>query len=96
MTSQVLRLGARYTVKRDKWSFYGGLAYEHELDGKATGKADGYAIEGADTSGGSLRGEIGATMKPGDNSPITLDLNLSAFAGKKRGFTGGVSVMFML
>ncbi len=96
VTSQMIRLGARYTVKQDKWSLYGGLAYEHELDGKATGRADGYAIEGADTSGGSVRGEIGATMKPGENSPILLDLNLSAFAGKKRGFTGGVSVVFML
>ena len=24
-------------VKRDKWNFYAGAAYEHELDGKATG-----------------------------------------------------------
>ena len=95
VTSQVLRVGARYTVKRDKWNFYGGLAYEHELDGEATGKADGAPIRGADTKGGSFRGEIGATMTPGENSPWSLDLNLSGFAGKKQGFTGGVSVAFM-
>ncbi len=41
------------------------------------------------------RGEIGATMKPGENSPWSLDLNVSGFAGKKQGFTGGVSVVFM-
>ncbi|MBR2214483.1 MAG: hypothetical protein IJ849_01835 [Selenomonadaceae bacterium] len=95
VTSQVLRVGACYTVKRDKWSFYSGLAYEHELDGKATGKADGLPIRGADTGGGSFRGEIGATMRPGENSPWSLDLNLSGFAGKKQGFSGGVSVAFM-
>ena len=95
VTSSVIRIGARYTVKRDKWKFYGGLAYEHELDGKATGTADGMEIRGADTSGGSLRGEIGATMKPGENSPITLDFNVTGFAGKKQGFSGGVSVAFM-
>ncbi len=95
VTSQVVRVGARYTVKQDKWNFYGGVAYEHELDGKASGTVDGFAIRGADTSGGSFRGEIGATMKPGDNSPWSLDLNVSGFAGKKQGFTGGVSVAFM-
>ena len=95
VTSSVLRVGARYTVKREKWNFYGGLAYEHELDGKATGTADGVAIRAAETSGGSARMELGATMKPGDNSPWSLDLNLSGFAGKKQGLTGGVSVSLM-
>ena len=95
VTSQTIRVGARYIVKRDKWNFYAGAAYEHELDGKAAGKADGVEIRGADTSGASLRGELGATMKPGENSPWSLDLNVSGFAGKKRGFTGGVSVAFM-
>lgn len=95
VTSQVLRVGARYTMKREKWNFYGGVAYEHELDGKAEGKADGVAIRGADISGGSFRGEIGATMKPGGNSPWSLDLNVAGFAGKKQGVTGGVSVSFM-
>ncbi|MBP5199922.1 MAG: autotransporter outer membrane beta-barrel domain-containing protein [Schwartzia sp.] len=95
VTSQVIRVGARYNIKRDKWNFYAGAAYEHEFDGKAGGTADGVAIRGADTSGGSVRGEIGATMTPGENSPWSLDLNVSGFAGKKQGFTGGVSVAFM-
>ena len=95
VTSSVLRVGARYILKREKWNFYAGAAYEHEFDGKANGTADGVAIRGADTSGGSFRGEIGATMTPGENSPWSLDLNVTGFAGKKQGFTGGVSVAFM-
>lgn len=95
LTSQVVRIGARYTIKKNKWDFYGGLAYEHELDGKATGTADGFAIRGTDPSGASLRAEIGATMQPDANSPWKLDLNLAGFAGKKQGFSGGVSVAFM-
>ena len=63
--------------------------------GLKTAKADGVAIRGADTSGTSFRAEIGATMKPGENSPWSLDLNVSGFAEKKQGFTGGVSVAFM-
>ena len=99
VTSSVFRVGARYTMKREKWNFYGGLAYEHELDGEATGTASnggvGAAIRGADVGGGSLRMELGATMKPDENSPWSLDLNLAGFAGKKQGFSGGVSVAFM-
>ena len=95
LTSQVIRIGARYTIKRAGWDFYGGLAYEHEFDGKATGTADGFAIRGTDPTGGSVRMELGATMQPDAKSPWKLDLNLSGFAGKKRGMTGGVSVAFM-
>ena len=95
VTSSVIRLGARYILKCNKWNFYAGAAYEHEFDGKANGTADGVAIRGADTSGGSFRGEIGATVKPGENSPWNIDLNVSGFAGKKQGFTGGVSVALM-
>ena len=99
VTSQTIRVGARYIVKRDKWNFYAGAAYEHELDGKANGTAGNGGvsapIRGADTSGASFRGELGATMKPGENSPWSLDLNVAGFAGKKQGFTGGVSVAFM-
>ena len=99
VTSQVVRVGARYNIKRDKWNFYAGAAYEHELDGKAAGTASNGGvsapIRGADISGASFRGELGATMKPGENSPWSLDLNVAGFAGKKQGFTGGVSVAFM-
>ena len=94
VTSEVLRVGARYTMKREKWNFYGGLAYEHELDGKATGTVNNLTIRSADIGGGSFRGELGATMQP-ENSPWSLDLNLAGFAGKKQGITGGVSVSFM-
>ena len=95
LTSSVLRVGARYTMKREKWNFFGGLAYEYEFDGLATGKADGFAIRGADLGGGSLRMELGATMNPGENSPWALDLNLTGYAGTKRGVSGGVSVAYM-
>lgn len=95
VNSHVLRVGARYTVKRKKWNFYGGLSYEHELDGKASGAVDGVSIRAAETKGGSVRAELGATMTPDDGSPWKLDLNLAGFAGKKQGFTGGVSIAFM-
>ena len=91
--SSVLRIGTRYTLKKnDNFKFYGGLAVEHEFCGRAAGLADGVAIRGADIGGTSVRGEIGATFRPGEKSNVTLDLNLSGFAGKKRGLFGGVAV----
>ncbi|MBO4853302.1 MAG: AIDA repeat-containing protein, partial [Schwartzia sp.] len=95
VTSRVLSVGARYTMKREKWNFYGGLAYEYEFGGLATGTVDGNAIRSADVGGGSFRAEIGATMQPDKDSPWQLDLNLAGFAGKKEGFSGGVSVAFL-
>ena len=93
--SSVLRVGTRYTVKKDdKFNYYGGLALEHEFCGRAAGFVDGVAIRGADISGTSVRGEIGATFRPGEKSNVTLDLNLSGFAGKKQGLTGGLSAVF--
>jgi len=94
VTSQNLRVGARYIVKRDKWDFYGGIAYEHELDGQSTGTVNNLPIRGADTRGGSFRGELGAMISPAAKLPLTLDLNLSGYAGKKRGVTGSLSVVF--
>ncbi|ORT98796.1 autotransporter, partial [Anaerovibrio sp. JC8] len=94
INSQILRLGARYSMKTsDQWKWYGGLAYEYEFGGEATGTADGIAIRGASTKGGSLRAEVGATITQ-DDSPWTVDLNLTAFAGKKRGLTGGVGLKY--
>ena len=95
VTSQVVRIGARYTIKGRKWDFYAGAAYEHEFDGKAEGTADGFAIRSADTGGASFRGELGATVTPDKNLPVTLDFHLTGFAGKKQGFSGGVSVAWM-
>lgn len=77
----------------DKWRWYGGLAYEYELGVEASGTADGVAIRGTSTKGGSLRAELGATINQPD-SPWTVDLNLTAFAGKKRGLSGGVGLKY--
>ena len=94
VNSNVLRVGTRYTVKKKLFSYYGGIAVEHEFSGQATGTADNMAIRSADISGTSLRWELGATFQPDDKTPMTLDLNLTGFAGKKRGISGGVSALW--
>ncbi|ORU01116.1 Large exoproteins involved in heme utilization or adhesion [Anaerovibrio sp. JC8] len=95
ITSSLLRVGARYTEKRDdQWSFYGGLAYEYEMCGRAYGTVNGVDIRGADIGGGRIRGEIGAFMKPTADTPWGVDLNLTAYAGKKQGVMGSISTVY--
>ena len=81
-------------MKRDKWNFYAGAAYEHELDGRAHGWVDGIGIRGADIGGGSFRGELGATVTPDAGVPLTLDFNLTGYAGNKQGISGGLSLTY--
>lgn len=95
INSHIFRLGVRYTMKRDRWKFYGDLSYEHEFDGKAEGRVNGLTIRGADTSGGSARLELGATLTPSENSPWSLNFDVTGYAGKKQGIKGGVSLTYM-
>ncbi len=92
--SEILRVGARYTMKREKWNFYGGLAYEYEFGGEATGTMNGLTIRSANVKGSTFRAELGATLTPDANSPWSLDLSVAGYAGKKQGVMGGVSVTF--
>ena len=94
VTSSVLRVGARYGATDKKWNWYGGLAYEYEFDGKSTGRADGAPIRAASIEGGSVRAEIGLRMEASKTSPWKADINLSGYAGKRRGISGNVAVAY--
>ena len=94
VTSSVLRVGARYGATDKKWNWYGGLAYEYEFDGKATGRADGAEIRAASIKGGSVRGEVGIRMEATKTSPWKADIRLTGYAGKRRGISGNVAVAY--
>ena len=94
VTSSVLRVGARYGATNKKWNWYGGLAYEYEFDGKSTGRADGAPIRAASMEGGSVRAEIGLRMEASKTNPWKADINLSGYAGKRRGISGNVGVAY--
>lgn len=93
--SSLMRIGARYTKHGQGFDYYAGLAYEHEFDGKAAGTYNGLAIRSADIKGGSARLELGAKLAPAENSPWKLDLNLTGYAGQKRGLAGSISAAFL-
>ena len=90
LQSNILRVGAKYGVKSGKVNWYGGLAYEHEFSGEATGKADGLPIRSASIRGGSLRLDLGATIKPSEKSPWTMRMGITGHTGKHRGIGGSL------
>ena len=94
VTSNILRIGARYSSTGARWNWYGGLALEHEFDGKAEGTADGARIRSASIKGTSLMAELGLHMEPSETSPWQADIGLTGHAGKHKGIGGTVSVAY--
>ena len=92
LRSNMLRVGAEYRVRWGRNNWRAGLAYEHEFDGVATGRADGAEIRSASVKGGSVRADLGISIQPGENSPWTIDLGITAHAGKQRGIGGSIFI----
>ena len=95
VASSVLRIGAKYGTTDKKWNWYGGLAYEYEFDGEASGTVNGTAIRSADVKGGSVRGEIGLRMDATKDNPWKADIAIYGYGGRHRGFGGSISVAYM-
>ena len=87
------RVGGKYSHHISKTrSMYAGLAYEYEFKGEATAYYQDLSTPSPSIKGGSGLLELGYRMKPDAKSPITLDFGLNLWAGKKRGFSGALSV----
>jgi outer membrane autotransporter protein len=89
--SHRLRGGARfaYTVN-ESVSPYIGAAYEHEFDGKARATSYGYSIKAPDLTGGTGIGELGLSFKPSPTLPLSFDLGVQGYVGKREGVTGSL------
>ena len=94
VSSSILRIGARYGTTDKKWNWYGGLAYEYEFDGEATGTVNGKDIRAASIKGSSVRGEFGMRMNATKDNPWQADISIYGYGGKHRGFGGNVSVAY--
>ncbi len=95
VSSHRLRAGFRYisTEHRNGVKLYGGLAYEYELDGKASGKVGGEKIPEPDLKGASGMAEFGAVYNP-KNSPWKVDLGLKGFTGKHDGISASLAAWY--
>ena len=94
VTSDRLRLGARYTADTDKaWSLYCGAAYEYEFSGGSRMKAGQFEAPEQSLQGSTVFGEIGTVWGRKD-SPWSMDINLRGYAGEREGFSGMVQLAY--
>jgi outer membrane autotransporter protein len=95
MESHRIRFGGRLTYAvNDYISPYFGAAYEHEFDGRAGATVYGNKIATPDLIGGTGIGELGLTLKPSKDLPLSFDLGVQGYVGKREGVTGSLQVRF--
>ncbi|MDR1993976.1 autotransporter outer membrane beta-barrel domain-containing protein [Azonexus sp.] len=89
------RLGARFTYAvNDYIAPYIGAAWEHEFDGKARATTYGYDIDKPSLFGSTGIGELGLNLKPSKDLPLSFDLGVQGYVGKRQGITGSLQAKF--
>jgi len=95
VNSHRLRVGTRFSYAVNQtFSPYVGVAYEHELDGRARAMTNGFAIPAPSMRGDTGIGELGLSLKPSLNLPLFLDLGMQGYVGKREGVTGSLQLRF--
>jgi outer membrane autotransporter protein len=93
--SHRVRGGARFNHAVNEYvSPYIGTAYEHEFDGKARAFTYGYSINAPKQEGGTGIGELGLTLQPSQTLPLSFDLGVQGYVGKREGVTGSLHIRF--
>ena len=89
IASNRVRIGTRYTRQYGSGhELYAGAAYEYEFSGNASASYDGYVIPNSSLKGGSGMFELGYkifTPTANVKRPVSLDLSLTGWVGKKEG-----------
>jgi outer membrane autotransporter protein len=87
--SSRLRFGGRFACAINEYvSPYVGAAWEHEFDGKARATTNGFDLDAPSLRGDTGIGELGLTFKPSQTLPLSFDLGVQGYAGKREGVTG--------
>jgi outer membrane autotransporter protein len=93
--SSRVRLGARVTWKANEHaSLFAGAAWERELDGVARARTNGFPFEAPSLKGSTGIGELGVALKPSEGSPLSVELSVAGYTGRRQGVTGSLMVSF--
>ena len=93
--SQRLRLGGQMSfIVNDFLKPYGGLYWEHEFDGRARATTYGYSIAAPKLRGDTGAGELGLSIKPAKAMPLSFDIAVQGYVGKREGVTGSLQGKF--
>ena len=93
INSSRLRFGGRFAyILNEHVAPYSGAAWEHEFDGKARARTNGFDIDAPNLRGNTGIGELGLSLTPSADLPLTVDLGVQGYTGKHEGVTGSLMV----
>ena len=93
INSSRLRFGGRFAyILNEHVAPYIGAAWEHEFDGKARARTNGFDIDAPNLRGNTGIGELGLSLTPSADLPLTVDLGVQGYTGKREGVTGSLMV----
>ena len=93
INSSRLRFGGRFAyILNEHVAPYIGAAWEHEFDGKARARTNGFDIDAPNLRGNTGIGELGLSLTPSTDLPLTVDLGVQGYTGKHEGVTGSLMV----
>jgi outer membrane autotransporter protein len=93
--SSRLRLGGRLAYDaNEQVSPYIGAAWEREFDGTMRASAYGHEFPSPSLRGDTGIGELGLIFKPSRNLPLSIDLGVQGYAGKREGVTGSLQIRY--
>lgn len=89
--SSRLRFGSRFAYLVNEYvSPYAGVAWEHEFDGKAHASTNGFSMQAPSMRGDTGIGELGLLFKPSQMLPLSFDLGVQGYTGKREGVAGSL------
>ncbi|MDR1050595.1 MAG: autotransporter domain-containing protein, partial [Deltaproteobacteria bacterium] len=87
--SHRVRAGVRYTHSiNDHAAPFVGAAFEHEFDGKSTASSNGFDLPSPKMRGSTGVGELGLKITPSPGGPVSAEIGVQGYAGKRQGVTG--------
>ena len=93
INSSRLRFGGRFAyILNEHVAPYIGAGWEHEFDGKARATTNGFDIDTPNLRGNTGIGELGLSLTPSADLPLTVDLGVQGYTGKREGVTGSLMV----
>ncbi|GHT47328.1 membrane protein [Planctomycetales bacterium] len=94
--SERLRLGSRFIYNLNPHRrAYAGIAWEHEFDGEANASIYGFRLlDTPKLTGDTCKLELGLTLQPTKTCPVTRNLGVQGYTGKREGVAGSVEVKY--
>jgi hypothetical protein len=89
------RIGTRLAYQANEYiKPYAGAYYYHEFDGKISASLNGLPIRSPELKGGTGIGEVGLTVRPSPDIPLSIDLGAQGYTGKREGVTGSLQIKY--